>query len=465
MAVLVDGAQYFAALENALLGAARSVLIVGWDFDARIRLRAGEDAKPLGQLLRELVEVRPQLEVRVLVWSLAVLHAPGAPWPLVLGAPWQDHPRIQVRLDRRHPLYGAHHQKIVAVDDAIAFAGGMDLTVGRWDTPEHRTDDPRRVDPDGTPYGAVHDVHMALDGEAARVLSQIARHRWRAATGETVPSVATDADLWPAWLEPDFRDGEVAVARTGPAWGGEPRRREGIAMAEDAIRAARQAIYIEAQYLTARRIGAALAHRLAEPDGPEVVVISTYSSRGFLEEFAMGSNRDRLIRRLRGYDRFGRLRVFYPVVCASDGGGRLLVHAKVLIIDDTFVRIGSSNLNNRSVGLDTECDLGIEAGGDPELRHGIAALRDRLLGEHLGVDPFAVAQAREAVGGSLIAAIERLNHGERCLRPFASMSDNGPTKPIFGTFLLDPETVLDPLWFLRKRRAPAPGAVGRHSWA
>ena len=71
----------------------------------------------------------------MLVWSVAVLHAPGAPLPLLLGAPWEKHPRIQVRLDREHPLYGAHHQKIVCVDDTVAFVGGMDLTIRRWDTP------------------------------------------------------------------------------------------------------------------------------------------------------------------------------------------------------------------------------------------------------------------------------------------------------------------------------------------
>ncbi|MCC7273792.1 MAG: phospholipase [Alphaproteobacteria bacterium] len=450
-AVLVDGDQYFRHLETTLLRAQRSILIVGWDFDARIRLRPEADAKPLGQILRELVEVRPELEVRVLVWSLAVLHAPGAPWPLVLGAPWQAHPRIRVRLDRRHPLYGAHHQKIVAVDDAVAFAGGMDLTVQRWDTPEHLPDDPRRVDPDGTPYGAVHDVHMAVDGEAARALSQIARNRWRVATGETVPSVAVDGDPWPEALAPDFAGVDVAIARTAPPWGGEPRRREGIAMAESALLAARRSIYIEAQYLTARRIGAVLARRLGEPDGPEVVVVSTHSSRGLLEEFAMGTNRDRLIRKLRRHDRHGRLRALYPVVCGADEGGRLLVHSKVVVIDDVFVRIGSSNFNNRSVGVDTECDLGIEA-GDAAVRGAIAALRDRLLGEHLQVAPAVVGRTVDAAGGSLIAAIDRLNTGDRGLRAFAAMTSDGPTRPVCGTFLLDPETLIDPLWFLHRRR-------------
>ena len=149
-AVLIDGANYYAQLDKVIRGAQKSILIIGWDFDASIKLLPEQPDYPkLGDLLRSLVEERPLLEVRVLVWSVAVLHAPSAPLPLLLGAPWEDHPRTQVRLDREHPLYGAHHQKIVCVDDTVAFVGGMDLTIRRWDTTEHLADHPLRKDPDG----------------------------------------------------------------------------------------------------------------------------------------------------------------------------------------------------------------------------------------------------------------------------------------------------------------------------
>ena len=135
-AVMSDGGPYFAHLEDALRQAKRSVMIVGWDFDGRIRLRpdaSPEESPELGPLLRSLVEARPELEIRILVWSVAVLHAPGAPLPLLFGAEWQEHPRITLKLDTRHPLYAAHHQKIVCIDGGLAFVGGIDLTVRRWD--------------------------------------------------------------------------------------------------------------------------------------------------------------------------------------------------------------------------------------------------------------------------------------------------------------------------------------------
>ena len=122
-AILIDAEAYFARLDQALKAARRSILIVGWDFDAIIRLRPqdGDDAERLGPLLRRLVEERPELEIRVLVWNLSVLHAPGASLPHLLGEDWEDHPRISVRLDANHPALGAQHQKIIAVDGTRRF--------------------------------------------------------------------------------------------------------------------------------------------------------------------------------------------------------------------------------------------------------------------------------------------------------------------------------------------------------
>lgn len=132
-AVLIDGAAYFAALDAVLRRAERSIMIIGWDFDASIQLRPqdGPTAPALGDILRNLVEERPALEVRVLIWSLAPLHTPSAALPLLAGASWANHERIHLHLDTHHPVYASHHQKLVIVDDALAFIGGMDLTVER----------------------------------------------------------------------------------------------------------------------------------------------------------------------------------------------------------------------------------------------------------------------------------------------------------------------------------------------
>jgi phosphatidylserine/phosphatidylglycerophosphate/cardiolipin synthase-like enzyme len=458
--VLIDACAYYRRLEQALHKARRSILIVGWDFDGRIRLRPdADDSKPLGDLLRSLVETHPELEIRILVWSVAVLHAPGAPLPLLIGAEWQNHPRIHLKLDTQHPIYGAHHQKLVSIDDTLAFAGGMDLTIERWDTDRHCENDPGRVNPDGTPYSPVHDIQMVVDGDAARALAELARERWRVATGETLGPAGACEGCWPEDLEPDFRNTPVAIARTAPAWGNAPAVRECAALTADALMAARRSIFIEAQYLTAPSIGDILAERIGALTGPEVVVLLTRSSHGAVEQFVMGTNRDRLIRKIRRADRFDRLRIYYPVTCGAGGDCDVLIHSKLIIVDDMFLRIGSSNLNNRSIGLDTECDLAIEA-GDDETRATIKRLRERLLAEHLDATPAEVADA-VAAEGSLIRAIERLNVKPRGLRRFKGIGANGPTGPVIGTRFLDPKRPFEPLWFLRRRPRERRSAGGR----
>src|SRR5690606_28770237 len=124
----------------------------------------------------------------------------------------------------------------------------------------------------------------------------------------------------------------------------------------------RRHIYIESQYFAFFGLAHIIEQHLQSPDGPEIVTIVTRASHGLVEKIMMGYNRDRLIRRLKRADRYNRLRVMYPVVPdGEDGEQDVLIHSKLLIIDDRFLRLGSSNLNNRSEGLDTEADIAVEA--------------------------------------------------------------------------------------------------------
>ena len=436
-ALLIDAEAYFAALETALKQAERSVFIVAWDFDARIQLRPqdGPKAPTLGEILRHLVEERPELEIRILVWSLAAVHAPGAAIPLVFGAQWEDHPRIHLKLDTHHPLHAAHHQKIVAIDDSLAFIGGMDLTIGRWDTASHSPDQPLRRSPDGSPYKPVHDLQMALDGPAARAVARVAHDRWRHATGEKIPFCESRV-LWPEGLDLTFTDVPVAVARTVPGLGGRRGVEEAAALTDDLLRAAERTIYVEAQYFTAKRLRKVLREVLSRPHGPEVVVVCTRHANGIVERFIMGANRERLLRSLKRADRHHRLRLYCPALDGPNDDGIMLVHAKLMIVDDQFLRLGSANLNNRSMGLDTECDVVVIA-DRPETAEAIAACRERLIGEHLDVDPAAVRE-KFRQEGSLIRTIGHLNRQSgRCLCPMEV--GPGPKHSFPGTRLLDPE--------------------------
>jgi phosphatidylserine/phosphatidylglycerophosphate/cardiolipin synthase-like enzyme len=163
------------------------------------------------------------------------------------------------------------------------------------------------------------------------------------------------------------------------------------------------------------------------------------AATGWLERFAMGSNRERMLRRLAAADHCGRLRVYKRVV-AGDREQEVALHAKLVIVDDEFLRVGSSNLNNRSLGFDTECDLAVEA-ADAATRTAIAAVRTELLAEHLHCSAAEVRRALEAEG--LIGAVERLNRRAGLLQRYRVDPADGAQTPLPGSALLDPGEPID----------------------
>jgi phospholipase D1/2 len=427
-AFLIDADAYFSALRHAIDRARSSVFILGWDIDSRVQLNPGTAEPPLTLLafLNDVLARRPALRVFALAWDFSVLFTlEREPLPSYRFA-WNAHPRLSFHLDDAHPFGASHHQKIVVVDDAIAFAGGLDLTIRRWDTPAHHAREPGRIDPVGRPYPPAHDIQMMVDGGAAAALGELARARWHAATGRTVAADGPPPadDLWPDAIVPDIRDGPFGIARTMPAFRDAPAVQEVSAVALSAIGAARRFIYIENQYLTSAAVGAALARRLADPQGPEIVAVLPREEHGWLEQSSMGIMRGRLLRHLRASDHHGRLRLYYPTIPELDDQACMNVHAKVMIVDDRVARVGSANLSNRSMGLDTECDLVLDADLDARLAGPITSLRNRLIAEHLDCDPQAVADAL-AARGSLIAAVESLRGRARSLAPLPVPAADG----------------------------------------
>lgn len=162
----------------------------------------------------------------------------------------------------------------------------------------------------------------------------------------------------------------------------------------------------------------------------------------------MGSARARLLEFVRKADVHGRFRIYTPV---ARGGTPIYVHAKILIMDDRLMRVGSSNLNNRSLGFDTECDLSVEAPpggtGDADIGKCILGLRNALLSEHLDVDRARLSRALDEASGSLISAIEALRGEGRSLVPFEP-----PEFTAVEDALLRENDLLDPEPPTRRRR-------------
>lgn len=443
--VLIDADAYFRAVTDAIERARHSVLILSWDVDSRTALRGdSEHPQRFGAMLHAALRRNPALTVHVLNWDFALIYAFEREILPRYRREWRTHSRLHFRFDGTHPLGASHHQKVVVVDDAVAFVGGLDICDRRWDTPTHDPNDARRIDLGGKPYPPFHDVQMVVDGDAARALGELARGRWHDATGERLAVAPARHDPWPASVTPDLTDVDVAIARTIPASDATPPVREVETLFLDAIRAAHEWIYVENQYFTSDLVADALAARLAEPDGPEVVVVVPRDGCGWLEEQTMSMRRRRLVARLYESDRFGRLRICAPII---DETVVVNVHSKVLVVDDVHLRVGSANLSNRSMAVDTECDLAITA-QNAATRVAIARVRHRLLGDHLGVDPAAIEAAMHATG-SLIQAIERVRGARHALTPLRATTAPGwaeclppeayvfdPVEPIDATRLL-----------------------------
>ena len=320
------------------------------------------------------------------------------------------------------------------------------MAARRWDTPEHLPHDPRRT-ANGVAYPPFHDVMAALDGKAAAALATVAHNRWHKATGERLTPLPLRSDVWPPTLGVDLRDVTVGVACTSPASADGPDVREVERLYLDMIARARRYIYIENQYFTSQLVGEALAARLREPEGPEVVVVTRELSHGWLEEVTMHALRTRLVRELRAIDRHGRLRVYFPHVPGLSPGTCVDIHSKVMIVDDEWLRVGSSNVSNRSMGLDSECDVVVEAAGRREVAEGIRGFRNRLLAEHTG-RPLEALTAALARAGTLRGGLDALPAEGRALRPLedlpeysdatlAALAVADPEKPVSLETLVD----------------------------
>ena len=413
-----DAADYFRLVRQAMLRARKTIFSLGWDITAHTDLLPGVAATDgptrLDKLLAFIARRRPQLRCYILTWDYGALHTlerdPLSRWRLG----WRMPRNIRFRFDDYHPVGGCHHQKIVVIDDHLAFCGGIDLTGHRWDTSAHRVDEPERKTPVGEHYEPYHEMQAMVMGPCAAALGQLARDRWRPLGVDRLPPLggSTD-DLWPSDITPDLTDVDVAIVRTMPASDKQPAVRECETLFLDSIEKARRSIVIESQYFANDTLAKSLGTRLHESDGPEVIVITPRECHGWIEQTTIGAFRDSVFRQLIAADRHRRLRIVYPLASRARNVPTF-VHSKVMFVDDALARIGSANFSRRSMGMDTECDLAIDAAGNADVQAGVRRIRDRLLGEHLGISPDDVAR-EIASRGSIRALLDAHDDAERAL--------------------------------------------------
>jgi phospholipase D1/2 len=402
-ALLVDASDYYRAFCQAAQSAERRLLLAGWQFDSNVHLLRGEDARTaltleglpseLLPFLDALCRRRPELEVLILAWNFNPVFALEREWlqqaVFGLGSP----KNLRFRFDSHHPLGASHHQKIAIIDDRMGFAGGIDLANSRWDDRAHRVDNPLRVTK-GEPQKPYHDAMVVVTGSAACELEGLFIRRWQAATGETLEPLCSrgrgkpESAAFAGALS--IEASEVGICRTDRS--GSSLVSEILSLYERSIAAAEHSIYIETQYFTARAIRDALVLRMQATDRPplDLVLVMPLGADTPKERVVLGAAQERLLLSLsRTAERHGcRFRIYCSAAAGSESGTPkpTFIHSKVLVVDDRLLAVGSANLTNRSLLLDTELTLAFEdPTGRGPLSRSIAAIRAELLGEHAGV--------------------------------------------------------------------------------
>ena len=447
--VIIDAADYFEHMQEAMLAARQRVFLIGWDFDTRIHLthgrrwwqrpfRRGRHPSRLGSFIGWLPRHRRGLHVYILKWRVSILQFLTRGTMLWDILRWARHRRITFKFDSAHPLGCSHHQKIAVLDDRLAVCGGIDMTDKRWDTRTHREHEPGRRTVRHTSYCPWHDATMMMEGEVAAALADIGEGRWDRAGGGDLPKIQpATSSLWPQNLPVQFENVEIGISRTRADYRDCSALGEIKALFLRQIREARHFIYAESQYFASRAVAEAITARLQAPDPPEIVIVHPANADGWLEQQAMDHARAALVRAIEEADAHERFSLWMPYINETP----IYCHAKLMIVDDAVIRIGSANLNNRSMGLDSECDVFIDSRrpGNGHAARPIAALRCSLLAEHLGLREEDMSPLLERYG-----SMRGLIEGEcaaagRHLRRYHPPVLSAAVQTLAESQLLDPE--------------------------
>jgi phosphatidylserine/phosphatidylglycerophosphate/cardiolipin synthase-like enzyme len=414
--ILVDGRNYFRAFYHAARRAQRYILMTGWQFERSVRLLRGSDEKEAGagvrmtDFLNGLCERNQNLRVFILMWDFSALVSFDKEWfnKFILDVTTNE--RIHFRFDGRHALYASHHQKLVVIDGAIAFVGGLDFAANSWDDRRHWADNAERFLA-GDQYDPYHDVQSFTTGPLAWELTKLFQKRWLHAGGGELslePPSDPRPDMHIRRLIPiQAQQAAISVTRAQTLLPVVEPVKHIRRLYIDAIDAAEKLIYMESQYFSSQAVYEALKTRLIDQNRPcpQIVLILPKRLHTLIEDISLSVIQAKMLRSLteiavRCRRMFG---VYYTAAALRAGNPEkaTYIHSKVLLVDDRFLSVGSANITNRSMGMDTELNLSWEAAGpgQEDLVRSIRRLRGNLLAEHTGLRKLSQRKALSAVDG------------------------------------------------------------------
>lgn len=433
--LIIDADDYYRAFYRAALRAEHYILLSGWQFDSDVQLLRGPEAEQaeapitLLKFLNHLCETKPNLRIWVLAWDFSMVFAAEREWMQRVVFDWTTNERLLFRFDDNHVDRGCHHQKFVVIDGERSFLGGLDLCDDRWDDRRHLSKNPLRISR-GQPHKPFHDIQAFMRGrQVAQTLEELFLCRWERAEGEPfqLPKLREDGTATER-LGIDglltVRASQLALSRTDPygAPGGPKYCQEILQLHVAAILAAERLIYLETQYFSSHSICEALEKRMRDASKPALELAFVLNMRGetLKEQAAVGLAQAQIIGRLRqvASETPHKLGIYYtlPECDADETPERATyIHSKLMIVDDRFMTVGSANLTNRSMAVDTELNLTVETEShDDELAQSIRYIRANLLAEHTGGPDLALSEGLVARLDEIAERGARGTSGEPC---------------------------------------------------
>ncbi len=395
--LLVDCANFYSAIHSAIAKAKHSIFILGWEIDSQTRLLRGDEEREskIPSVIIELLDWKakqdPEIQIYLCRWDASVVFVTDR--DLMPEFVWANNTpeNVHVCLDGNVPMGGSHHQKVILVDDELVFTGGMDIARQRWDTRAHNIVEPERNDVLGL-YAPYHDVQIMMDGPVTKDFAELVRSRWVKAVNYDPPTIRdiirTDLNspvpTWPEKFIPNLTKINCAISRTIPRLDEQEKVQEIFQMYFDLINQAEDFVYIENQFLSLVEIATALNKRLLEKPKLRILIVSSYEPQGLFERESFWAGRIDFKKIIEKDIEHERVRLAYPRIKEANGSQACKrIHSKIFIVDDKFMTVASSNLNYRSMILDSECDVTFAAVTEEQATI-LNYLRNDLISEHTG---------------------------------------------------------------------------------
>ncbi len=327
--VLKTTKEYYSVLAEAIDRSSNYTVVIGWDFDFDTEYSEG---KTFRDLFEKKFQENENYKLYLLIWSGVRLGLSFKKFNAVRKL--KNRSNIVYRLATDFPFGGSHHAKVVCVDGELLFTGGMDIVEGREDDRKHLDN-------------KFQDTHWILRGkEIVDFFKNYILKRWGKYLDINEKLKFDKSDR----LEVDygFRVGDFLVSENMFEAYDYSSKDHVKNITLELIEQAKDLIYIQNQYFASEEVRRELKEWKQENPEGDLKIMLPVRSRHWLAKATIDKITYKNMKLLGGD-------YFYNLFNSKKEP--VYIHGKVMIVDDKYLKIGSSNLADRSFGVDSEIDL------------------------------------------------------------------------------------------------------------